>query len=154
MSAPPRTQCTLWNVFVVSRLLKDNCMRSCHHTDQVGDWGLARSYHDNQRKHTPTVITLWYRPPEVLLRTTRVSPLRVVCLRVTPLFSRSLVLAASCRRPTLELSSMRYVEASSKSGFDHFDSTALLWTCGPSGVSLPSCYTRARFYLEHKKRSS
>lgn len=41
--------------------------------DQVGDWGLARSFHDNQRHHTPTVITLWYRPPEVLLRTTRVS---------------------------------------------------------------------------------
>lgn len=40
--------------------------------DQVGDWGLARSFHDNQRHHTPTVITLWYRPPEVLLRTTRV----------------------------------------------------------------------------------
>lgn len=46
---------------------------------QVGDWGLARSFHDNQRKHTPTVITLWYRPPEVLLRTTRVSQLHELC---------------------------------------------------------------------------
>eukprot|EP00752_Nemacystus_decipiens_P003348 g3096.t2 len=44
------------------------------HTNKVGDWGLARSFHDNQRKHTPTVITLWYRPPEVLLRTTRYGP--------------------------------------------------------------------------------
>ncbi|CAN0265322.1 unnamed protein product, partial [Laminaria digitata] len=41
---------------------------------KVGDWGLARSFHDNQRHHTPTVITLWYRPPEVLLRTTRYGP--------------------------------------------------------------------------------
>ncbi|CAB1099365.1 unnamed protein product [Ectocarpus sp. CCAP 1310/34] len=41
---------------------------------KVGDWGLARSFHDNQTKHTPTVITLWYRPPEVLLRTTRYGP--------------------------------------------------------------------------------
>lgn len=48
---------------------------SCDADKQVGDWGLARSFHDNQRKHTPTVITLWYRPPEVLLRTTRVSQL-------------------------------------------------------------------------------
>lgn len=51
----------------------DDWMCWSANADQVGDWGLARSFHDNQRHHTPTVITLWYRPPEVLLRTTRVS---------------------------------------------------------------------------------
>ncbi|CAM9469651.1 unnamed protein product [Discosporangium mesarthrocarpum] len=40
---------------------------------KVGDWGLARSFHGGQNQHTPTVITLWYRPPEVLLRTNKVS---------------------------------------------------------------------------------
>ncbi|CAM9242451.1 unnamed protein product [Ascophyllum nodosum] len=41
---------------------------------KVGDLGLARSFHENQSQHTPTVITLWYRPPEVLLRTTMYGP--------------------------------------------------------------------------------
>ncbi|CAM9123429.1 unnamed protein product [Choristocarpus tenellus] len=41
---------------------------------KVGDWGLARSFHEKQENHTPTVITLWYRPPEVLLRTTKYGP--------------------------------------------------------------------------------
>ncbi len=39
---------------------------------KIADFGLARTYlHHDQ--HTRTVISLWYRPPEVLLRALQVT---------------------------------------------------------------------------------
>jgi len=34
---------------------------------KIGDWGLARSWNESMQKLTNRVITLWYRPPELLL---------------------------------------------------------------------------------------
>ena len=34
---------------------------------KICDFGLARYYHEPQRTYSPTVVTLWYRAPEVLL---------------------------------------------------------------------------------------
>lgn len=34
---------------------------------KIGDWGLARSWNENKIGYTNKVITLWYRPPELLL---------------------------------------------------------------------------------------
>ena len=34
---------------------------------KVCDFGLARYYHEPLNKYSPTVVTLWYRAPEVLL---------------------------------------------------------------------------------------
>ncbi|CAN0520943.1 unnamed protein product, partial [Scytosiphon promiscuus] len=35
---------------------------------KVADWGLARRLYEMQDKYTTKVITLWYRPPELLLK--------------------------------------------------------------------------------------
>ena len=34
---------------------------------KIADFGLARMVTDKRKDLTPTVITLWYRPPEILL---------------------------------------------------------------------------------------
>jgi len=34
---------------------------------KIADWGLARSFDGTRDKYTTKVITLWYRPPELLL---------------------------------------------------------------------------------------
>jgi serine/threonine protein kinase len=36
---------------------------------KIADWGLARSWNGDKRRLTTKVITLWYRPPELLLGT-------------------------------------------------------------------------------------
>ncbi|CAM9495862.1 unnamed protein product [Ectocarpus sp. 6 AP-2014] len=35
---------------------------------KIADWGLARRVYEMQDKYTTKVITLWYRPPELLLK--------------------------------------------------------------------------------------
>ena len=35
---------------------------------QIGDFGLAREYGSPLKKYTSIVVTLWYRAPELLLR--------------------------------------------------------------------------------------
>ncbi|CAL5400747.1 unnamed protein product [Camellia sinensis] len=34
---------------------------------KIVDFGLAREFHNPLREYTPEVVTLWYRPPEILL---------------------------------------------------------------------------------------
>ncbi|CAL5400748.1 unnamed protein product [Camellia sinensis] len=34
---------------------------------KIADFGLAREFHNPLREYTPRVVTLWYRPPEILL---------------------------------------------------------------------------------------
>ncbi|CAL5397503.1 unnamed protein product [Camellia sinensis] len=34
---------------------------------KIADFGLAREFHNPLREYTPEVVTLWYRPPEILL---------------------------------------------------------------------------------------
>lgn len=41
---------------------------------KIADWGLARSWNRDMRSLTKKVITLWYRPPELLLGNGRYSP--------------------------------------------------------------------------------
>ena len=43
---------------------------------KLGDFGLARLYQadDKERPYTNKVITLWYRPPELLLGEERYGP--------------------------------------------------------------------------------
>mmetsp|Transcript_10757 Transcript_10757/g.13138 ORF Transcript_10757/g.13138 Transcript_10757/m.13138 type:complete len:269 (-) Transcript_10757:538-1344(-) len=41
---------------------------------KIADWGLARSWNDQMKRLTNRVITLWYRPPELLLGCTAYSP--------------------------------------------------------------------------------
>lgn len=41
---------------------------------KIADWGLARSWNPDMKVLTKKVITLWYRPPELLLGNSRYSP--------------------------------------------------------------------------------
>ena len=47
----------------------------CRGELKLADFGLARIYHKNMdRPYTNRVITLWYRPPELLLGQERYGP--------------------------------------------------------------------------------
>lgn len=41
---------------------------------KIADWGLARSWNEDMKQLTTKVITLWYRPPELLLGARKYSP--------------------------------------------------------------------------------
>jgi len=41
---------------------------------KIADWGLARTWNDKMKNLTNPVITLWYRPPELLLGCRKYSP--------------------------------------------------------------------------------
>jgi len=41
---------------------------------KIADWGLARSWNQKMKRLTNRVITLWYRPPELLLGSIRYCP--------------------------------------------------------------------------------
>jgi cyclin-dependent kinase 12/13 len=41
---------------------------------KIADWGLARSWNSEMKRLTNRVITLWYRPPELLLGMVEYSP--------------------------------------------------------------------------------
>lgn len=51
-------------------LMGDTCLSliSWHSHLKIADWGLARRLYEMQEKYTTKVITLWYRPPELLLK--------------------------------------------------------------------------------------
>ena len=58
---------------------------------KIADWGLARSWNSEMKRLTNKVITLWYRPPELLLG----------CLEYTPkidLWSIGCIIAEMFRR--------------------------------------------------------
>lgn len=41
---------------------------------KIADWGLARPWNETRIGYTNNVITLWYRPPELLLRESNYGP--------------------------------------------------------------------------------
>jgi cell division cycle 2-like protein len=41
---------------------------------KICDFGLARKYSSSTKSYTPTVVTLWYRSPEILLGNDKYSP--------------------------------------------------------------------------------
>lgn len=59
---------------------------------KIADWGLARSWNNEMKRLTNKVITLWYRPPELLLGcmnyTTKIDMWSVGCI-IAEMFRRS-----------------------------------------------------------------
>jgi len=73
---------------------------------KIADWGLARSWNPEMKRLTNKVITLWYRPPELLLGmidyTTKIDMWSVGCI-VAEMFRRSGFLKGRNEAHQLEL---------------------------------------------------
>lgn len=73
---------------------------------KIADWGLARSWNSEMKRLTNKVITLWYRPPELLLGmidyTTKIDMWSVGCI-VAEMFRRSSFLKGRNEAHQLEL---------------------------------------------------
>lgn len=73
---------------------------------KIADWGLARSWNSEMKRLTNKVITLWYRPPELLLGcidyTTKIDMWSVGCI-IAEMFRRSGFLKGSNEATQLDL---------------------------------------------------
>eukprot|EP00549_Striatella_unipunctata_P008309 CAMPEP_0118692106 /NCGR_PEP_ID=MMETSP0800-20121206/11072_1 /TAXON_ID=210618 ORGANISM="Striatella unipunctata, Strain CCMP2910" /NCGR_SAMPLE_ID=MMETSP0800 /ASSEMBLY_ACC=CAM_ASM_000638 /LENGTH=441 /DNA_ID=CAMNT_0006590001 /DNA_START=261 /DNA_END=1586 /DNA_ORIENTATION=+ len=73
---------------------------------KIADWGLARSWNSEMKRLTNRVITLWYRPPELLLGcieyTPKIDMWSVGCI-IAELFRRSGFLKGSNEATQLDL---------------------------------------------------
>ena len=73
---------------------------------KIADWGLARSWNKEMKRLTNRVITLWYRPPELLLGcidyTTKIDMWSVGCI-IAEMFRRGGLLKGSTEQNQLDL---------------------------------------------------
>jgi len=73
---------------------------------KIADWGLARTWNEKMEKLTNPVITLWYRPPELLLGSKKYSPKidmwSVGCI-IAEMFRRSSLLTGSNEASQIDL---------------------------------------------------
>ena len=73
---------------------------------KIADWGLARSWNPEMKRLTNRVITLWYRPPELLLGaveyTTKIDMWSVGCI-IAEMFRRGGLLKGSNESTQLDL---------------------------------------------------
>lgn len=73
---------------------------------KIADWGLARSWNSEMKRLTNPVITLWYRPPELLLGyvayTPKIDMWSVGCI-IAEMFRRSGLLKSKTEAEQLEL---------------------------------------------------
>eukprot|EP00542_Grammatophora_oceanica_P012899 CAMPEP_0194027208 /NCGR_PEP_ID=MMETSP0009_2-20130614/1388_1 /TAXON_ID=210454 /ORGANISM="Grammatophora oceanica, Strain CCMP 410" /LENGTH=437 /DNA_ID=CAMNT_0038666179 /DNA_START=453 /DNA_END=1766 /DNA_ORIENTATION=+ len=73
---------------------------------KIADWGLARSWNSDMKRLTNRVITLWYRPPELLLGAheynTKIDMWSVGCI-IAEMFRRSGFLRGSNEATQLDL---------------------------------------------------
>jgi len=73
---------------------------------KIADWGLARSWNPDMRRLTNRVITLWYRPPELLLGSveynTKIDMWSVGCI-IAEMFRRTAFLKGTSETHQLDL---------------------------------------------------
>jgi len=73
---------------------------------KIADWGLARSWNSEMKRLTNKVITLWYRPPELLLGcleyTDKIDMWSVGCI-IAEMFRRSGLLRGANEQTQLDL---------------------------------------------------
>eukprot|EP00980_Cylindrotheca_fusiformis_P006145 scaffold1319_cov126-Cylindrotheca_fusiformis.AAC.34 len=104
---------------------------------KIADWGLARSWNSEMKRLTNKVITLWYRPPELLLGamnyTTKIDMWSVGCI-IAEMFRRSGFLKGSNETAQLKL---------------------IFETCGhPDQATWPSLEKECRLWKKYKPEPS
>jgi serine/threonine protein kinase len=100
---------------------------------KIADWGLARSWNTEMKRLTNKVITLWYRPPELLLGcleyTDKIDMWSVGCI-IAEMFRRSGFLKGANEATQLDL---------------------IFRTCGhPTVEDWPELETKCRFWPQFK----
>jgi cyclin-dependent kinase 12/13 len=96
---------------------------------KIADWGLARSWNDEMKRLTNKVVTLWYRPPELLLGcleyTPKIDLWSVGCI-IAEMFRRSGLFKGSNEATQLDLI-FRTVGHPTKESWPDIDKTCRLW---------------------------
>lgn len=96
---------------------------------KIADWGLARTWNPEMERLTHKVVTLWYRPPELLLGCMEYSPKidmwSVGCI-IAEMFRRSGFLKGSNEATQLDLI-FRTVGHPTKDNWPKVESTCRLW---------------------------
>lgn len=96
---------------------------------KIADWGLARSWNSEMKRLTNKVITLWYRPPELLLGcleyTPKIDMWSVGCI-IAEMFRRSGFLKGANETTQLDLI-FRTVGHPTEEEWPNIDKTCRLW---------------------------
>ena len=96
---------------------------------KIADWGLARSWNPEMKRLTNRVITLWYRPPELLLGTmkysTKIDMWSVGCI-IAEMFRRGGLLKGSSEAHQLDLI-FRMMGHPTKEDWPNIDTMCPLW---------------------------
>eukprot|EP00956_Cyclotella_meneghiniana_P000503 scaffold557_cov75-Cyclotella_meneghiniana.AAC.5 len=96
---------------------------------KIADWGLARSWNPEMRRLTNRVITLWYRPPELLLGAVEYTPKidmwSVGCI-IAEMFRRGGLLKGSNESTQLDLI-FRTLGHPTKEEWPNVDKLCPLW---------------------------
>lgn len=96
---------------------------------KIADWGLARSWNSEMKRLTNKVITLWYRPPELLLGcleyTPKIDMWSVGCI-IAEMFRRTALLKGANEATQLDLI-FRTVGHPTAENWPDIDKTCRLW---------------------------
>jgi cyclin-dependent kinase 12/13 len=110
---------------------------------KIADWGLARSWNSEMKRLTNKVITLWYRPPELLLGcidyTPKIDMWSVGCI-IAEMFRRSGFLKGANEATQLDLI-FRTCGTPTEKNWPDIDKRCRLWKNfkpGPGDEALPN----------------
>ena len=110
---------------------------------KIADWGLARSWNSDMKRLTNKVITLWYRPPELLLGcseyTDKIDMWSVGCI-IAEMFRRTGFLKGANEATQLDLI-FRTFGHPTEEDWPGFEKKCKLWSKfgpGPDGSRFPN----------------
>lgn len=96
---------------------------------KIADWGLARSWNPEMQRLTNRVITLWYRPPELLMGamrySTKIDMWSVGCI-IAEMFRRGGLLKGTNEAQQLEII-FRFMGHPTKEDWPNIDQMCPLW---------------------------
>lgn len=119
---------------------------------KIADWGLARSWNSEMKRLTNKVITLWYRPPELLLGcleyTDKIDMWSVGCI-IAEMFRRSGFLKGSNEATQLDLI-FRTVGHPTRENWPDINAKCKLWKNFEPGPGEPRFPCRLREALSHQ----